>query len=469
MQCNILKHLYLKSNGDIRCDDDYGERILLGRISAGQPFSPTQFFSSRAFNDIKLALAENRPPWGDVCQQCVFYRSGKIEDTFQNKLIRKIQIEPSLLCALRCPACSRIEQLKAGRKPALLSKDILKNLLDGLLREQFQIEMFEFCGQGEPLDHPNFPELCQMLNRAFPSAQVNLVTNGNFIASEKLSGCDLTEIIVSIDGAEQSSYEQYRRKGHISRCVAFATDAKKMLPNSRVIWKYILFSHNDSDREILLAQKMADQIGVDEIRFVHTEYGPASKRLIDTSASKFPLVLDIASLDSHLLVSGIVEVAHLQAVKPPLKKGILRPLRRLLKKTQPKFKHSIDRVCLIYRNDQHFISVDGWIIKKSATAWAGIRIGDSIKDINCIFRRSDVMSVHKTSLVSGFRELIPIPERALSSNLQLVMEVRHRGTCNEFTYDCQFTSRVKSHTSHPTVPVPPILIAEGFHRAHVDD
>lgn len=438
MQCNILKHLYLKSNGDIRCDDDYGERILLGRILPDLPFSPTQLFSSKPFNDIKLALANNMPPWGDVCQQCVFYRSGQIEDTFQNKLIRKIQIEPSLLCALRCPSCSRIEQLKAGRKPALLSKDILKNLLDGLRQERFQGEMFEFCGQGEPLEHPDFQELCQMLNRAFPSAQVNLVTNGNHIASETLSGCNLAEIIVSIDGAEQSSYEQYRMRGDINRSVAFATDAKKMLPNSRVIWKYILFSHNDSDRELLLAQEMAAKMGVDEIRFTHTEYGPASKRLSDPSSSRIPLALDIASLDSHSLVSGIVEVARLQAVKSPSKRGILRPLRRLLKEVQPKLNHKIDRVCLISRNNQYFISIDGWMIKKNAAAWAGIRIGDSVKEINCIFRRPDVMRIHQTSMPSGFRELIPIQEHALSSDLQLVIEVKHRGTCKEFTYTCHF-------------------------------
>src|SRR5690349_680575 len=80
------------------------------------------------------------------------------------------------------------------------------------------------------------------------------------------SGLDY--MTVSIDGATQSVYEKYRRKGDIEavyKNVRSLVEAKKRLGRRTptVSWQYLAFKHNE--HEIEDAIKMAEQLGVDQI------------------------------------------------------------------------------------------------------------------------------------------------------------------------------------------------------------
>lgn len=146
MKCNILKNLYIKSNGDIRCDDDYGERVLLGKITVDSIFSPAALFNNEHYTKIRESFAQDLAPWGETCEKCAIFSNGKIEDALVDKRIHKIQLEPSLHCSLLCPSCSRVNQLREGRYPLLLTQEILRNFLEGLIRETYDVDIFEFCG-----------------------------------------------------------------------------------------------------------------------------------------------------------------------------------------------------------------------------------------------------------------------------------------------------------------------------------
>ena len=134
---------------------------------------------------------------------------------------------------------------------------------------------------------------------------------------------ELDYIIVSVDGARQESYEQYRVGGKFEMSIDFMREllaarrafsnrfSKRRfrellaLPDERirhyfklprrllryairkrphapllpvVQWKYILFEHNDSDEEITLAQRMAGELGVDEMQFVLSHTSNRSRR-----------------------------------------------------------------------------------------------------------------------------------------------------------------------------------------------
>ncbi len=58
----------------------------------------------------------------------------------------------------------------------------------------------------------------------------------------------------------------------------FANDKLKYGEKIELVWKYILFGHNDSDRELKEAQKMAMEIGVDVLLFHVTPYVNACKK-----------------------------------------------------------------------------------------------------------------------------------------------------------------------------------------------
>jgi MoaA/NifB/PqqE/SkfB family radical SAM enzyme len=80
------------------------------------------------------------------------------------------------------------------------------------------------------------------------------------------SGLDY--MTVSIDGATQSTYEKYRRKGDIEtvyRNVRSLTEAKKRLGRRTptVSWQYLAFEHNQ--HEIDDAIKMGQQLEIDQL------------------------------------------------------------------------------------------------------------------------------------------------------------------------------------------------------------
>nr|WP_136252899.1 hypothetical protein [Ningiella ruwaisensis] len=376
MQCNILKNLYVKSNGDIRCDDDYGERILLGKITATSVFSPTALFNNEQYTQIRNSFAKGLPPWVEICENCAFYRDGLIDNTVIDKRISKVQLEPSLLCTLKCPDCSRINQIKAGRKPLLMTTTLLENFLKGLIQEDYSVQRFELCGQGEPLNHPSLNVLISLINHYFPSADVCLITNGNFDAFKRLSNCKLTEVIVSADGVNQRAYEQYRINGIVSQCLNFLGQVRDMFPDARIIWKYILFRHNDSDEEILLAQKVAEEKRVDELRFVNTTYGPYSTRFQEYPQRPIPIVTKLVSVDSHPFIPNTLSVLQVVSNNRVLRRWLVQSLnaafsthfgsgaKKVMRKIFPSYNHKIEKVSLVKEGDKYSIYIDGWAKEK---------------------------------------------------------------------------------------------------------
>ncbi len=81
----------------------------------------------------------------------------------------------------------------------------------------------------------------------------------------------------SIDGATQASYERYRQRGRLD--VALAA-MRAMVDEKRkagrdvpfLNWRYILFNWNDSDEEMDLARRMAEEIGIDRLCWEITDH-----------------------------------------------------------------------------------------------------------------------------------------------------------------------------------------------------
>lgn len=271
MPCRILRSLYLRANGEIPCDDDFGEQMNLGWVQKNVRFSPTEVFSNEKYKAIEEAFLSGTMPWGRICNHCALNRpSDPVDNHLRAKVISYFQIETTLACGLACPGCSRSKQIRMRPGPHTLDVTRLKNLIDGLTTENYVVHNIEYCGQGEPLDHPKFRDIVKLTREAYPSAKQRLITNGNHDFKDKILGEFIEEIMVSIDGAQQSSYEKYRIGGSFEKALKFTQDAKKLSADQHVVWKYILFEHNDSEQEIEHAEKLAQAIGVDRLQFVRT-------------------------------------------------------------------------------------------------------------------------------------------------------------------------------------------------------
>ena len=76
MFCEILQTLYVKSNGLVVCNDDFGERVRLGRID---PTTPNwsivrDLFENERYGDIRNAFRNDTLPWPEVCSRCALLR-----------------------------------------------------------------------------------------------------------------------------------------------------------------------------------------------------------------------------------------------------------------------------------------------------------------------------------------------------------------------------------------------------------
>lgn len=269
--CRILRSLYLRANGEIPCDDDFGEQINLGWVPRNSKFSPTEIFTNEKYLAIEEAFNSQSMPWSRICNHCALNRPSDPPDNhLRSKVISYFQIEPTLACALACPGCSRSKQIRQRPRPHTLELNQLQNLLNGLLSEGYVVHNIEYCGQGEPLDHPNFKKIVEATRKAYPVGKQRLITNGNNDYRAKLDGTFIDEIMVSIDGATQQSYEKYRIGGALNTALNFTRNAKEANRKQFVVWKYILFTHNDTEDEIKLAEEIALGLGVDRLQFVRT-------------------------------------------------------------------------------------------------------------------------------------------------------------------------------------------------------
>ena len=176
----------------------------------------------------------------------------------------KLTIEPWNVCNLRCPACFT-GLGETGRAKTRMSMPHYRRLLDELGDTLWQVE---FCNWGEPLLVKDINEMIRDAHERGISTllSTNFSLRFDEAAAERLVRSGLSVLGVSIDGARQESYEQYRVRGDLAlvlRNCALVRDAKKRLQSAtpRLVWEYHVFPFNTDDVEA--ARAMADELDME--------------------------------------------------------------------------------------------------------------------------------------------------------------------------------------------------------------
>jgi len=233
MNCRILNSLYVRANGEIVCDDDAGKGISLGNVFSTDEWSIRDIFDNEKYQHIRKSFSMGFPPWKDICINCALFNSGELfVDNLKNKEIKTIQIETSLKCNLSCGGCR--SEINQRPYPHLMDLKVFERVLKSCVESGFKVENIEFCGNGEPLTHPNFSEFVRLAHSIMPEAKQTLVTNGNFDYKKSLKDQYLDVIYVSCDGLYQSSYEKYRVHGSVSQALKFMADTLQKSQNGQL-------------------------------------------------------------------------------------------------------------------------------------------------------------------------------------------------------------------------------------------
>lgn len=176
-----------------------------------------------------------------------------------------LMIEPTNICNLKCPLCPT----GAGtltRNKGFMSFDNFKKVVDEIGDYLFNITLYNF---GEPFMNKDIYKMIEYAKnkRSF----VRVSTNGHFFKEEdveRLVKSELDDLIVSIDGASQDTYVQYRKSGdfnlvidNLKRIVKMKRELKSKLPYIEV--QFIVMKHNE--HEVGKIEELAKEIGVDKL------------------------------------------------------------------------------------------------------------------------------------------------------------------------------------------------------------
>lgn len=195
------------------------------------------------------------------------------------RLPGRMFIECTAACNLSCfqACCAPETGITRTRQAGMLDFGVFTKVIDEAGPSLGRIDFFNY---GEAFLHKRAVEMCEYIKSNHPHVYVYTTTNGTAFSeaqARRLVHSGIDEVTFSIDGARAESYAQYRRRGRFDVAIQNLTamvDEKRRsgrdLPYLN--WRYILFKWNDSDEEMELARRMAQEIGVDRLCWEITDH-----------------------------------------------------------------------------------------------------------------------------------------------------------------------------------------------------
>lgn len=174
-------------------------------------------------------------------------------------------IDPINICILHCPLCPTGRgTLKRSRgKMALVD---FNKVVDEIAEYAYSIDLYNW---GEPFLHPQVFDMIEYASARNIGTKIS--TNLNYFNEQMASRCiesGLEQLVLSLDGADQQTYEAYRVGGNLDRVLRnlkILVEAKKargsLFPIITV--RVLLNRHNET--QIPEIRQLARRLGVDNV------------------------------------------------------------------------------------------------------------------------------------------------------------------------------------------------------------
>jgi hypothetical protein len=132
--------------------------------------------------------------------------------------------------------------------------DDFKKLVDAIKDYTFMINLFEL---GEPTLNPHLPEMVRYCSENNIATVIH--TNGNLLTStlsKQLIDARLDFLFVSLDGINQSTYQQYRKGGNYYTVINNIKQFSKLKKHRKakkpyLVWQFLLFKHTMNFKDIV--------------------------------------------------------------------------------------------------------------------------------------------------------------------------------------------------------------------------
>lgn len=180
-----------------------------------------------------------------------------------------VSLDPSSSCNLRCPGCTTGNATPGRRRRGFATLEAMSKVIDRIHRRSFQVQLFHW---GEPLLSPSsLAASAYAASRGlWTSIHSNLSLDQPNLA-QRIVDSGLCNLVVSVDGATQKTYELYRRRGDVDlvfRNIEAIVEARNSCGASLpwITAKFCVFDHNWHEVEAF--REHAEQAGVDEVLFL---------------------------------------------------------------------------------------------------------------------------------------------------------------------------------------------------------
>jgi len=159
-----------------------------------------------------------------------------------------VSIEPTILCSLKCPDCHTGAGLLTRTNQIMIDNVLYRNIIDEINRTTLYLILYF---QGEPLMNK---DIFDMIRYASDRKIYTVTsTNGQHLDrgnARKIIGSGLDRLIISVDGTDQKTYEQYRKGGSLKKIIEGARYIKELRIKSgaskpEVIFQFLVFRHNE--------------------------------------------------------------------------------------------------------------------------------------------------------------------------------------------------------------------------------
>jgi radical SAM protein with 4Fe4S-binding SPASM domain len=183
-----------------------------------------------------------------------------------------LSIEPTTACNLGCPECPSGLK-KFSRKTGNLSVELNQKIIDQLQNSLIYINYYF---QGEPYINPNFFDFIKYASER--NIFCSTSTNGHFLNDnncKKTIQSGLKQLIISIDGNDQESYEQYRKKGNYEEVIKGVKNIvkwkKKMKSEFPVlVLQFLVVKTNEHLVENM--KSLSEELGLNEFRMKTAQF-----------------------------------------------------------------------------------------------------------------------------------------------------------------------------------------------------
>ncbi|MEZ4775526.1 MAG: radical SAM/SPASM domain-containing protein [Bacteroidia bacterium] len=179
----------------------------------------------------------------------------------------KIGIEPTTSCNLRCPECP--SGLRSFSRPTgMLGMELHRSVIDQLHKDLVFLLLYF---QGEPYLNPQFLDMAAYAREKGVYSATS--TNGHYLTEEKArmtleSG--LSEVIISIDGTTQETYQSYRVGGNLEKVKAGVKNLVEARKKAGTLYPFIVIQFlvvRPNEHQIQDIKILGRELGVDAVVF----------------------------------------------------------------------------------------------------------------------------------------------------------------------------------------------------------